>query len=130
MTLARSRRPICSGIEDELGYTDSFVATAVRPSSFPKSQRRDQLLDDGDRIEVVADAEADVLVCTQLKLSAMPGASRYPSPAVLTTVKASRYGCRDRVAATEVEQRAFGPGFFSIIRSLGVLCLNTADVIR
>ena len=38
----------------ELGYTDSSIATAVNGTFIPKTQRRDKLLDDGDRIEVVA----------------------------------------------------------------------------
>ena len=38
----------------ELGYTDSSVATAVNGTFIPKAHRRNQLLDDGDRIEIVA----------------------------------------------------------------------------
>ncbi|MBM0104664.1 sulfur carrier protein ThiS [Steroidobacter sp. S1-65] len=38
----------------ELGYTESFVATAVNGCFIPKTQRRDQRLGEGDRIEVVA----------------------------------------------------------------------------
>jgi sulfur carrier protein len=38
----------------ELGYSDSSVATAVNGTFIPKTQRRSQLLGDGDRIEVVA----------------------------------------------------------------------------
>lgn len=38
----------------ELGYTDGSIATAVNGTFIPKRQRRDQVLDDGDRIEVVA----------------------------------------------------------------------------
>jgi sulfur carrier protein len=38
----------------ELGYTDSSVATAVNGMFIPKAQRSSKLLDDGDRIEIVA----------------------------------------------------------------------------
>ena len=38
----------------ELGYTQSGIATAVNGTFIPKAQRCDKLLDDGDRIEVVA----------------------------------------------------------------------------
>lgn len=38
----------------ELGYTDTSVATAVNGTFIPKTQRRNQLLGEGDRIEVVA----------------------------------------------------------------------------
>lgn len=38
----------------ELGYVDSSVATAVNGTFIPKAQRSTQLLDDGDRIEIVA----------------------------------------------------------------------------
>lgn len=38
----------------ELGYVDASVATAVNGTFIPKAQRREKLLDDGDRIEVVA----------------------------------------------------------------------------
>ncbi|HEY0680934.1 MAG TPA: sulfur carrier protein ThiS [Steroidobacter sp.] len=38
----------------ELGYTDSFVATAVNGHFVPKAERRNKRLDEGDRIEVVA----------------------------------------------------------------------------
>ena len=38
----------------ELGYTDGSFATAVNGMFIPKAQRRDKLLGDGDRIEVVA----------------------------------------------------------------------------
>lgn len=38
----------------ELGYTDSFVATAVNGHFIPKAERGDKRLEEGDRIEVVA----------------------------------------------------------------------------
>lgn len=38
----------------ELGYTDGGFATAVNGTFVPKTQRRDKVLGDGDRIEVVA----------------------------------------------------------------------------
>lgn len=38
----------------ELGYTEVSVATAVNGTFIPKSERRDQVLGDGDRIEIVA----------------------------------------------------------------------------
>ncbi len=38
----------------ELGYVDNSVATAVNGTFIPKAQRSTQLLDDGDRIEIVA----------------------------------------------------------------------------
>lgn len=39
---------------NELGYNNSSIATAVNGTFIPKSQRRDTLLGDGDRIEIVA----------------------------------------------------------------------------
>jgi sulfur carrier protein len=39
---------------DELGYRDSFVATAVNGEFVAKSARPDKQLLDGDRIEIVA----------------------------------------------------------------------------
>ncbi len=39
---------------NELGYTDSFVSTAVNGHFIPKAERPEKRLDDGDRIEVVA----------------------------------------------------------------------------
>ena len=39
---------------NELGYTDGSIATAVNGTFIPKARRQSQLLDDGDRIEVVA----------------------------------------------------------------------------
>ena len=38
----------------ELGYRDSFLATAVNGEFVAKSSRHDKQLVDGDRIEVVA----------------------------------------------------------------------------
>lgn len=38
----------------ELGYADSFVATAVNGQFIPKGDRPSKRLDEGDRVEVVA----------------------------------------------------------------------------
>lgn len=38
----------------ELGYANASIATAVNGTFIPKSQRGDQPLGDGDRVEIVA----------------------------------------------------------------------------
>jgi sulfur carrier protein len=38
----------------ELGYTDASIATAINGMFVPKSQRPKKVLDDGDRVEIVA----------------------------------------------------------------------------
>lgn len=58
ITLNGDAREIAAATLDqalsELGYNDSSIATAVNGTFIPKSQRPEQLLGDGDRIEVVA----------------------------------------------------------------------------